>query len=138
MFFLLTLRGRDDLVDVALLPCRSCLSRARSSAAVPARDRERALEHDAHLQVDAPSAATAAASGVSSAAAIEEGFRRAWPSIRDSNISTILTSIILYYFMTGFVRGFALTLLLGVIVSMFSAISVTRTILKVFVQNPKL
>lgn len=76
--------------------------------------------------------------GVSSAAAIEEGFRRAWPSIRDSNISTILTSIILYYFMTGFVRGFALTLLLGVIISMFSAITVTRTILKVFAntQNP--
>lgn len=73
--------------------------------------------------------------GASNAVAIEEGFRRAWPSIRDSNISTILTSIILYYFMTGFVRGFALTLLLGVIVSMFSAITVTRTILKVFVKQ---
>ena len=73
--------------------------------------------------------------GVSNVAAIEEGFRRAWPSIRDSNISTILTSIILYYFMTGFVRGFALTLLLGVIISMFSAITVTRTILKVFAKN---
>ncbi|MEK7115009.1 MAG: protein translocase subunit SecD [Patescibacteria group bacterium] len=73
--------------------------------------------------------------GVSNIAAIEEGFRRAWPSIRDSNISTILTSIILYYFMTGFVRGFALTLLLGVIISMFSAITVTRTILKVFVRQ---
>ena len=73
--------------------------------------------------------------GVSGAAAIEEGFRRAWPSIRDSNISTILTSIILYYFMTGFVRGFALTLLLGVIISMFSAITVTKTILRVFAKQ---
>ncbi len=73
--------------------------------------------------------------GVSNTAAIEEGFRRAWPSIRDSNISTILTSVILYYFMTSFVRGFALTLLLGVIISMFSAIIVTRTVLKVFAKQ---
>ena len=67
--------------------------------------------------------------------AIEEGFRRAWPSIRDSNISTILTSLILYYLTTGFVRGFALALLVGVLVSMFTAITVTRTIMRVFVRN---
>ena len=73
--------------------------------------------------------------GIASGSAIEEGFRRAWPSIRDSNISTMLTSVILYYFMTSFVRGFALTLLLGVIVSMFSAITVTKTILRTFVKN---
>ena len=73
--------------------------------------------------------------GLQRASAIEEGFRRAWTSIRDSNISTILTSLILYYFTTGFVRGFALTLGLGVLVSMFSAISVTRVILRTFVKN---
>lgn len=73
--------------------------------------------------------------GVSKTAALEDGFRRAWPSIRDSNISTILTSIILYYFMTGFVRGFALTLLIGVVMSMFSAIVVTKTLLRVFVKS---
>lgn len=72
--------------------------------------------------------------GIANFSAIEEGFRRAWPSIRDSNVSTILTSLILYYFMTSFVRGFALTLLLGVVVSMFSAITVTRAILRVFAK----
>mgnify|MGYP001602951375 CR=1 FL=1 len=73
--------------------------------------------------------------------AIEDGFKRAWPSIRDSNISTIITSLILFFFTTGFVRGFALALLVGVLVSMFSAITVTRTMMRVFVKsearNPK-
>ena len=70
--------------------------------------------------------------GKSKIEAIEEGFRRAWTSIRDSNISTIITAIILYYFTSSFVQGFALTLLIGVLVSMFSAITVTRTMLRVF------
>ncbi len=68
-------------------------------------------------------------------AALEEGFRRAWTSIRDSNISTIITSVILYYFTSSFVRGFALTLLVGVLMSMFSAITVTRAILRSFTKN---
>ena len=63
--------------------------------------------------------------------AIELGFSRAWSSIRDSNISSIITSLILIYFGTGIVRGFALTLLIGVLVSMFSAIVVTRTFLRI-------
>lgn len=71
--------------------------------------------------------------GLSGLVALEEAFSRAWPSIRDSNITTMITSVVLYYFTTGFVRGFALTLLLGVILSMFSAITVTRTILRGFV-----
>jgi protein-export membrane protein SecD len=75
--------------------------------------------------------------GLSRSSAIREGFRRAWPSIRDSNISTIITAIILYYFTSSFVRGFALTLLLGVIVSMFSAITVTRTMLEVFTKHER-
>ena len=75
--------------------------------------------------------------GLLKAAAIEEGFRRAWPSIRDSNISTIITSIILYYFTTSFIKGFALTLFIGVLISMFSAITITRTMLRVFIKNPK-
>lgn len=73
--------------------------------------------------------------GISRAAAIQEGFRRAWPSIRDSNISTIITAVILYYMTTSFVKGFALALLIGVLVSMFSAITVTRTMLRVFVKQ---
>lgn len=64
--------------------------------------------------------------------AIELGFSRAWSSIRDSNISTLITSFILFKFGTGIVRGFALTLAIGVIVSMFSAITITRTFLRVF------
>ncbi|MDO8742943.1 MAG: protein translocase subunit SecD [Candidatus Azambacteria bacterium] len=64
--------------------------------------------------------------------AINDGFARAWPSIRDSNISTLITTVVLYYFTASVVKGFALTLGIGVIVSMFSAIFVTRSLLKVF------
>jgi preprotein translocase subunit SecD len=63
-------------------------------------------------------------------AALEIGFNRAWPSIRDSNISTLITCAILYTFGSGSVRGFALTLALGVIVSLFTAVVVTRTFLR--------
>ncbi len=62
--------------------------------------------------------------------AVEEGFRRAWPSIRDSNISSLITTIILAWFGTSIIQGFALTLGLGVLISMFSAITVSRTFLR--------
>jgi len=74
--------------------------------------------------------------GRSLAAAIDVGFQRAWTSIRDSNLSTIMTSVILFYFGTGSVRGFAVTLIIGVLVSMFTAIVVTRTFLRLFVGTP--
>lgn len=61
--------------------------------------------------------------------AIDDGFARAWLSIRDSNISSILSATILFWFGTSMVKGFALTLGIGVLVSMFSAISVSRTLL---------
>ncbi len=61
---------------------------------------------------------------------LELGFARAWTSIRDSNISSLITSFVLYQYGTGSVRGFALTLAIGVLVSMFSAIVVTRTFLR--------
>lgn len=61
--------------------------------------------------------------------AIQEGFGRAWTSIRDSNVSSLMTSAILYWLGTSVVQGFALTLGIGILVSMFSAISVTRTLL---------
>jgi preprotein translocase subunit SecD len=73
--------------------------------------------------------------GLTKVAAIREGFRRAWPSIRDSNISTIITSLILFYFTSSFVKGLALTLLLGVLVSMFTAITVTRNLMNIFVTD---
>jgi preprotein translocase subunit SecD len=73
--------------------------------------------------------------GLKQSDAIIEGFKRAWPSIRDSNTSTMITAIILYFFTSSFVRGFALTLGFGVLMSMFSAIFITRTMLKVFIKN---
>jgi len=71
--------------------------------------------------------------GKSLGGSIEEGFRRAWPAIRDGNISTMITCLILYIFATGLVKGFALTLGIGVLISMFSAIIVTRSFLRWFV-----
>lgn len=62
--------------------------------------------------------------------ATELGFQRAWTSIRDSNFSTIITSVILIMFGTGIVKGFAIVLIVGVLVSMFSAIVVTRTLIR--------
>lgn len=62
--------------------------------------------------------------------AISEGFKRAWTSIRDSNVSSILTCVILYSFTSSSVRGFAVTLALGILISMFSAITVTRSLLR--------
>ena len=61
--------------------------------------------------------------------ALHEGFARAWLSIRDSNISSIITAIVLFWLGTSAVKGFALTLGLGVLVSMLTAISVSRTFL---------
>jgi len=73
--------------------------------------------------------------GLGGSAALAEGFRRAWPSIRDSNTSTIITAVILYFFTASFVKGFALTLLVGVLVSMFSAITTTRLLLNAFLKH---
>jgi len=73
--------------------------------------------------------------GLSRTIAIKEGFKRAWPSIRDSNISTIITALILYNLTSSFVKGLALTLLFGVIVSMFTAITVTRSLMAVLVKD---
>jgi len=61
---------------------------------------------------------------------MELGFTHAWTSIRDSNVSTLITCVILYTFGTGIVKGFALVLGIGVILSMFSAITITRTMLR--------
>ncbi len=64
------------------------------------------------------------------AVAIEQGFSRAWLSIRDSNASSIITCVILAWFGTSLVKGFAITLAIGIFISMFSAITVTRTFLR--------
>lgn len=66
---------------------------------------------------------------------LDEGFKRAWTSIRDGNISSLLTAGILYMMGTGFVKGFAATLFIGVVVSMFTAVVITRTMLKFIISD---
>ena len=61
--------------------------------------------------------------------AVSEGFSRAWLSIRDSNISSLITAGILFWMGTSMIKGFALTLGVGILISMFSAITVSRTFL---------
>ena len=67
--------------------------------------------------------------------AVEAGFNRAWNSILDSNVSSLITATILYSFGSSTIRGFALVLIIGVLVSMFSAIVVTRTIMRAMVRR---
>jgi protein-export membrane protein SecD len=69
-------------------------------------------------------------SGKTFRSALDAAFRRAWTAIFDSNITTIMAGVVLYNLGTGAVRGFAVTLVLGVTVSMYSAIIVTRLLLE--------
>jgi len=73
--------------------------------------------------------------GKSLPAAVEAGFNRAWNSILDSNVSSLITATILYAFGSSVIRGFALVLIIGVLISMFSAIVVTRSIMRVIVRQ---
>jgi preprotein translocase subunit SecD len=80
-------------------------------------------------------------SGRTLRAAVEAAFARAWPSIRDSNLAAIITCVVLLFFGNAFgasaVRGFAVTLLLGILFSLFSAVFVTRTLMRVaFTDKP--
>jgi len=63
-------------------------------------------------------------------AALELGFHRAWTSVRDSNVSSLITASILFWFGSGSVRGFALTLIVGIAVSLFTSITITKTFLR--------
>ncbi|MDP4038950.1 MAG: protein translocase subunit SecD [bacterium] len=82
-------------------------------------------------------------SGKTFLTSLDDGFKRAWTSIRDSNITTLITCVILYWFGAPIIRGFAVTLGIGVLVSMFTAITVSKTLMSLIVktdwgQNPKL
>ena len=66
--------------------------------------------------------------------ALKDGFNAAWDSIRASNISSLLTGIILYGFGSSIVRGFALTFSLGILLSMFTAVVVTRGMLGILLE----
>ncbi len=67
--------------------------------------------------------------------AIDEGFKRAWLSIRDSNVSSLITCFILIWFGSSLIKGFAITLAIGILVSMFSALTVTRTFMNLIVTK---
>ena len=73
--------------------------------------------------------------GKSLASAVEAGFARAWNSILDSNVSSLITAGILYAFGSPTIKGFALVLIIGVLTSMFTAVTVTRTILRFVVHQ---
>jgi SecD/SecF fusion protein len=74
-------------------------------------------------------------SGKSLLSSIDLGFKRAFPAILDSNACTMITCAILYHFGTGPVKGFATTLFIGVLISLFTAITVTRSLLFFFVNS---
>jgi len=68
-------------------------------------------------------------------AAIDAGYEKAFSAIFDSNLTTFITGVILFQFGTGPVQGFALTLMIGIVASMFSAIFITRTIFNVLTDS---
>jgi protein-export membrane protein SecD len=68
--------------------------------------------------------------GKTYALALEEAFKRAWPSIRDGNTTTLISCAVLYWFSSSVIKGFALTLAIGILVSLFTAIIVTRNVMR--------
>lgn len=72
-------------------------------------------------------------SGKTLTQSMEEGFKRAWLSVRDSHVTTLIGALVLYMFTTSIVKGFALTLGIGVLVSLFTATIVTRKLLMLFI-----
>ncbi len=67
--------------------------------------------------------------------ALQEGLRRAWPAIRDGNLTTILVGLILFGLGSSFVKGFAFTLVIGNLIGMFTAIIITNNFLKIFIKT---
>ncbi len=66
---------------------------------------------------------------------IKQGFLRAWSSIRDGNLSSLITAIILFWFGSSLIKGFALVFAIGILVSMFSAIFISKTLLLALNEN---
>ena len=66
---------------------------------------------------------------------IDVAFQRAWTAILDSNVASLITGSVLYALGTGAVRGFAITLIIGVAVSLFTAVTVTRLFMKLMIRS---
>ena len=77
------------------------------------------------------------AAGSTTASAIETGFRRAWQSIRDSNASSLITCAILFWFGSSIIQGFALTLAVGIVISLFTAVTFSRGLLRASRRIPR-
>jgi SecD/SecF fusion protein len=75
--------------------------------------------------------------GRSLRSAIDEGFSKAMSAIFDSNITTFMTGLILYYVGTGLIRGFALTLMIGILSTLFTAIMVSRSLIELQLSDGK-
>ena len=75
--------------------------------------------------------------GASDAAAIREGYAHALPSIIDANITSIAVAVVIYYFGTGPIRGFAITLLTGLVITLFTAVFFTRVIFDTVINKFK-
>jgi preprotein translocase subunit SecD len=73
--------------------------------------------------------------GLTPRMALDEGYSRATLTIFDANITTIIAAVVLYEFGTGPIRGFAVTLILGIVASMFTAIFVTRTMFDLWMRR---
>jgi preprotein translocase subunit SecD len=69
--------------------------------------------------------------GKSSREATIEGFSRAWSAIRDGNVTALLSAVILFWFGTSLIKGFALVLGIGTLISIISAVTLTRTLLMI-------
>ncbi len=74
--------------------------------------------------------------GRSMGSAIDDAFARAWPSIRDGNVTTLIVCFVLFLFTSSLIKGFALTLSIGILTSMFSALVITKTLLKLVALTP--
>ncbi len=68
--------------------------------------------------------------------AVETGFQKAWPSVRDGNTSTLITCMILFTIGTSIIRGFAVTLMIGIVISLFTAIVVSRYLCRKIAMSP--
>ncbi|MEG2639269.1 MAG: MMPL family transporter, partial [Clostridiales bacterium] len=76
--------------------------------------------------------------GKSLTAAVGSGFQRAFKAILDANVTTLIATVVLFYFGVSSIKGFAITLSLGVLASMFTAVVFTRYLLNVCSKDAKL